>query len=272
LYTLGTGLDYPANPVLGGGINPANGLPRVGKVEFYGSPQKQDNGEVYRFSLEGQQELPWHLVATLGYQGSTSRHQVRILRLENVVPVANEHLFATYFPTPDGNSNYHAMNARLQRRFANGLQFDAIYRWSKSLDQLSYEGPGGVTNQTFPLDNKTEWGPSDFDVRHNWTISAIWDLPFFSKQNNLMGKILGGWQISGIWTRHTGFPWTPKVDTSLRSESGEFFGPVRPIAYIGPAPDGNSNSNFLRAGGIFPTPGRQFRSPERVSIETTISC
>lgn len=262
LYATGTGLlGYPANPVLGGGINPATGLPLVGKVEFYGSPQKQDNGEVYRFSLEGQQELPFRLLATLGYQGSTSRHLVRIIRLENVLPVGNDHLFATYFPTPDVNSNYHAMNARLQRRFANGFQFDAIYRWSKSLDQLSYEGPGGVTNQTYPLNNKTEWGPSDFDVRHNITLSGIWDLPFFRKQNNLAGKILGGWQISGIWTSHTGFPWTPKVDVQLRTAAGEFYGPVRPIAYIGPEPLSNSNANFLQAGGIFPNAGPAVQIP-----------
>jgi hypothetical protein len=262
LYATGTGLlGYPTNPVLGGGINPATGLPLVGKVEFYGSPQKQDNGEVYRFSLEGQQELPFRLLATLGYQGSTSRHLVRIIRLENVLPVGNDHLFATYFPTPDVNSNYHAMNARLQRRFANGFQFDAIYRWSKSLDQLSYEGPGGVTNQTYPLNNKTEWGPSDFDVRHNITLSGIWDLPFFRKQNNLAGKLLGGWQISGIWTHHTGFPWTPKVDVQLRTAAGEFYGPVRPIAYIGPEPLSNSNANFLQAGGIFPNAGPAVQIP-----------
>jgi hypothetical protein len=145
------------------------------------------------------------------------------------VPVAKDHLFATYFPTPDVNSNYHAMNARLQRRFANGFQFDAVYRWSKSLDQLSYEGPGAPTNQTYPLDNQTEWGASDFDVRHNWTISGIWDLPFFRDRNDWVEVLLGGWQISGIWTRHTGFPWTPKVDAQLRSESGEFYGPVRPM-------------------------------------------
>jgi hypothetical protein len=153
------------------------------------------------------------------------------------------------------------MNARLQRRFANGFQFDAIYRWSKSLDQLSYEGPGGVTNQTYPLDNKTEWGPSDFDVRHNITLSGIWDLPFFRKQNNLAGKILGGWQISGIWTHHTGFPWTPKVDVQLRTAAGEFYGPVRPIAYIGPEPLSNSNANFLQAGGIFPNAGPAVQIP-----------
>ena len=264
LYTLGASNgvgSYPANPVLGGGINPATGLPFVGKVEFYGSPQKQDNGEVYRFSLEGQYELPLRLVGTLGYQGSSSRHLVRIIRLENVVPVGNPNLFATYFPTPDVNANFHSMNARIQRRFANGFQFDAIYRWSKSMDQLSYEGPGGVTNQTYAVDNDTEWGPSDFDVRHNWTVSWIWDLPFYRRQSSWVGKILGGWQISGIWTRHTGFPWTPKVDVQLRTEAGEFYGPVRPIAYLGGEPLNNSNENFLQPGGIFADAGPAVQIP-----------
>lgn len=258
LYTLGSSgsvLSYPVNPVLGGGINPATGLPRVGRTEFYGSPQEQENGEIYRFSLEGQYELPLRLTGTLGYQGSTSRKLVRIVRLENVEPVANSALFATFFPTPDVNANYHALIARLERRFANGLQFDINYRFAKSLDQLSYEGPGAPTNQTYPLDNNTEWGPSDFDVRHNLTVSGLWELPFFRRQNTTLSKIIGGWQISGIWTRHTGFPWTPKVDTAIRSEAGEFFGPVRPIAFIGPQPSGNSNENFLRPGGIFPNAG-----------------
>ena len=181
--------------------------------------------------------------------------------------MGNDHLFQTFFPTPDVNSNYHAMNARLQRRFANGFQFDAIYRWSKSLDQLSYEGPGGVTNQTYPLDNKTEWGPSDFDVRHNITLSGIWDLPFFRKQNNLAGKILGGWQISGIWTHHTGFPWTPKVDVQLRTAAGEFYGPVRPIAYIGPEPLSNSTQTSCKRVVFSQMPDRPFRYLELACLK-----
>jgi hypothetical protein len=84
------------------------------------------------------------------------------------------------------NTNYNALNARLQRRFANGVQFDAIYRFSKSLDNLSNEGPGFFTNQTYPVDNSQEYGLSDYDVKHYAVISGLWDLPFFRN-----GKYMG---------------------------------------------------------------------------------
>jgi outer membrane receptor protein involved in Fe transport len=258
LYALGSSnspTSYPANPVLGQGIDPNTGAPIGGSVEIYGSQQYQPTAYVYRYSLEAQYELPYNLVGTLGYQGSAGHHFTRIVNQNFIYAETNPAFFAVYFPTPDVNTNYNGMNARLQRRFANGFQFDAIYRWSKSIDTLSYEGPGFVTNQTFPLDNSTERGPSDFDVRHYAVIYGLWDLPFFRNDNSLAGKILGGWQVNGIWTYHTGFPWTPKIGPSIRTPSGAFFGPIRPVAYFGGQPLPNTNENFLRPEGIFPGGG-----------------
>jgi outer membrane receptor protein involved in Fe transport len=254
LYALGNGnspASYPINPALAQGIDPATGSPRGGPVEIYGSPQDLPTPYVYRYSLEAQYELLWKLVGTLGYQGSSGRHFIRLVNQNFVFAPTNPAFFATYFASPDVNTNYNGMNARLQRRFANGFQFDAIYRWSKSLDNLSYEGPGAVTNQTFPVDNSTEYGPSDYDVKHYWVISGLWDIPEFIKGGSWAAKLLGGWQLNGIWTYHTGFPWTPKVGPAIRSISGDFFGPIRPIAYFGTEPRSNSNDNFL-TGGIFP--------------------
>ena len=253
-YVLGGGSSpdsYPANPALGQGIDPVTGAPIGPAVEVYGSPQELPTAYVYRYSLEAEYEMPYKLVGTLGYQGSAGRHFVRLVNQNFIFSQTNEDFFATYFASPDVNTNYNAMNARMRRRFANGFQFDAIYRWSKSLDTLSYEGPGFVTNQTFPVDNSTEKGPSDFDVRHNWAISGLWDIPIFRRDSSWAGKLLGGWQLNGIWTYHTGFPWTPKVSRDIRSVSGASFGPFRPIAYFGTEPLENTNENFL-GNGIFP--------------------
>ncbi|MEO8650142.1 MAG: TonB-dependent receptor, partial [Acidobacteriota bacterium] len=259
LYAVGSSNSpdsYPANPVLAQGINPATGTPFGGGVEIYGSPQELPNAYVYRYSLEGEYELPFKLVGTLGYQGSAGRHFVRIVNQNFIYPTVNTAAFsAVYFASPDVNTNYNAMNGRLRRRFANGFQIDAIYRWSKSIDTLSYEGPGFVTNQTFPVDNATEKGPSDYDVRHNWAVSGLWDIPILRGNNTWVGKLLGGWQLNGIWTYHTGFPWTPKIGPGIRSPSGEFFGPIRPVRYIGGEPLANTNDNFLQPQGIFPGGG-----------------
>jgi hypothetical protein len=89
-------------------------------------------------------------------------------------------------------------------------------------------------------------------------ISGLWDLPFFRKGTDWTSKLLGGWQINGIWTYHTGFPWTPKIGPGIRSLSGDFFGPIRPVRYLGGQPLSNSNSNFLSSTGLFPGGGSAF--------------
>jgi len=154
------------------------------------------------------------------------------------------------------------MNARLTRRFARGFQFDAVYRWAKSIDTLSNEGPGAVTNQTFPQDLRQERCPSDYDVRHNLAVSGLWDLPFLRNRHDLVGKALGGWQIDGILQWHTGFPWTPHTGQCVRAPgSQDFICPSRPPHYFGGALDDTDNEAFIRPGGNFPGGGLKFFDP-----------
>lgn len=253
--TDGTIFGYPQNPNLGGGADPATGLPNIGAVEIYGAPQDLKTAYVTRYSLEAQYELPANLVATLGYQGSSGRHFVRILPL-HIMTETNPHISAGYFASSDVNTNYNAMIARLQGRLARQFSFDMNYRYAKSLDTSSFEAPCGCTNQSFPVDQREEHGPSDFDVRHSFVFSGTWELPFF-KEPDLKGKLLGGWQISAIATSNTGFPWTPKIFGCLAgaTSNSNFFCDPRPTSYDGTQPDSNSNDNFLRPGGIFGVPG-----------------
>lgn len=255
----GTITGYPANPNLGGGANPNTGLPNVGAAEIYGAPQDLTTPYVLRYSLEGQYQLPANLVATLGYSGSQGRHFVRILPL-HIMTATNPNISAAYFASSDVNSNYNSMISRLQGRFLKQFNFDMNYRWSKSLDTSSFEAPCACTNQSFPVDQREERGPSDFDVAHAFTASGTWELPFFTDQTKLKGKLLGGWQISGIVTHHTGFPWTPKLFGCLSgntSSSNNFCDP-RPTFYNGNQPLSNSNENFLSPGGIFPGGGDDY--------------
>ncbi len=252
----GTIFGYPANPALGGGTNPANGLPNTGRAEIYGAPQDMPNAYVMRYSLEGQYELPGNLVGTLGYQGSQGRHFVRILPL-HIMTTTNPNISAAYFASPDVNSNYNAMIARLQGRLVKQFQFDLNYRWSKSIDTSSFESPCACTNQSYPVDQKEERGPSDFDVAHAFTAVGSWDVPVFTDQSNWTGKLLGGWQVSNILTWNSGFPWTPKLFGCLNGNtnmSNSFCDP-RPTTYNGKQPLSNSNDNFLKPGGIFPGGG-----------------
>lgn len=258
LYALGSSnspFSYPANPNLGGGFDPNTGAPRIGAIEIYGTFPDLPNAYLYRYSLEAQYELPAKMTATIGYQGTAGHKFTRIVPEHLVQPTQNPHFFAAFFAVPDVNTNYNALLLRLQKRFSRGIQFDVNYRFSKSIDTTSFESPCGCTNQTFPVDNRQERGVSDFDVKHFLVGSAVWEIPFLREQKDWTGKILGGWQISGIVTTHSGFPWTPRIDQGLRGPNGNFFGPIRPTAFFGKQPAPSTNHNFLQPGGIFPGGG-----------------
>ena len=257
LYATGTSNSigsYPPNPALGQGVRP-DGSVVAGAVELWGTPQDLPNAYVYTYSLEMQYELFANLVATAGYQGSAGHKLIRLVNQNFIFP-NNPNFFQIFFSTPDVNSNYNAMNLNLTRRYTRGLALQANYRWSKSIDQLSYEGPGFVTNQTFPQDNRTERGPSDFDVRHYFNASALYELPFFKGENNLAEKVLGGFQITGIVTYHTGFPWTPLSGVCTSTPGGPSLCPTRPQGYSGPSDLPSSNDAFI--AGIFGPNGSSF--------------
>lgn len=253
LYALGSSnspFSYPVNPALAVGINPATGSPTGRSVEIYGAQPNTPNAYVYTYSLEGQYNLGRDYVADVGYQGSSSHKLIRLVN-QNFLYPNNPAFFAVFIPQPDVNANYNGLNARLSRRFARGYQFDVNYRFAKSIDTLSNEGPGAETNQTFPQDLSTERGPSDYDVKHSLTSSGLWDLPFFSNHTTTAGKILGGWQLSGIMTWHTGFPWTPKTGLCASAPVPTIC-PARPARYLGGALTGTGNDVFTSANGQFP--------------------
>ena len=100
----------------------------------------------------------------MGYQGSAGHRLLRIKNLAYFYQNLNQDVGHVYQFTPDTNSNFNALNTQLEHRFRHGFSANFQYTWSKSLDQISAEGPGFVTNQTYPTDDATERGPSDYDA------------------------------------------------------------------------------------------------------------
>ncbi|MEW6732537.1 MAG: TonB-dependent receptor [Acidobacteriota bacterium] len=259
IYTIGANnspLSFPVNAGLAQGIDPITGGIRNNTVEIYATESRLPNAYLYSYSLDVEYQLPWNLVASVGYQGSSGHKFIRLIN-GPLFFETNARFDPVFILRPDVNTNYHAMLLRLTRGFANGLRFDANYRWAKSIDTLSFEGPGAVTNQTNPGDLASERGPSDFDTTHYFVLSALWDLPFFRGRNNWVEKLLGGWQINGILTAHTGFSYTPKIFRDLRQPSGRTFGPIRPPLYFGGARNDSSDEAFL-TGNNFPGGGAKF--------------
>jgi hypothetical protein len=111
-----------------------------------------------------------------------------------------------------GSSTYHALGVALERRFDRGLSFQGRYTLSHSINDGSVgggESNGPENVNCLPCDK----GPSIFDIRHNFTANAVYELPFgpgktFITEGGVTGKIIGGWQLSGTGIWHTGHPLT----------------------------------------------------------------
>jgi hypothetical protein len=261
LYALGASsspLSYPANPSLALTFNPTTGIPNTGpfaSLTVYGAAANTHTPYVYEYSLDTQYELPGKVTADVMYQGSSGRHLVRIIDLRALF--RQNFGLAVFNPLTDTNSNFNALIVRASRRFAGGFTFDSNYRWSKSLDVVSSEQVGAA-NPTFVFDQKQERGPSDFDVRHSFIASGLWELPIFRGRHDLIGKTLGGWAVSAIATLHSGFPWTPVIGNCL-SNNQPVYCPARPTAYFGGAGSDSSNNAFI-TGSNFPGGATKFFS------------
>ncbi|MGA7219764.1 MAG: carboxypeptidase regulatory-like domain-containing protein [Candidatus Sulfotelmatobacter sp.] len=259
-FNLGTSNNpqsYPANPALITPINPANGLPTIltgqSAPNIYSTPTDMPVPYVYLYSFQIQDALSKNWIFTMGYQGSAGHHLLRIKNLAFFYPNLNPDVGNVYQFTPDTNTNFNALNSQLEHRFTHGLSANIQYTWSKSLDQISSEGPGFVTNQTYPTDDATERGPSDYDATHNFRAYAVWDLPNFSNHNGVLAKVVGGWQLNGIFQFHSGFPWTPVASNLCPVLGATTLCPVRPVAYNGQASQDHDTSAFLPpVSGDFP--------------------
>jgi len=147
--------------------------------------------------------------------------------------LVNDPLGSVDYKSDVGSSSYHGLLLTLERQFANGLSFQARYTWSHSINDGSVgggESNGPENVNCLPCDK----GPSIFDIRHNVTVNAVYELPFgpgkkYLTQEGVLGRVVGGWELSSIGTWHTGHPLT----VTLNLKGNETF----------LLPDGNDQTN-----------------------------
>ena len=148
------------------------------------------------------------------------------------------------------DSNYNALQTGLRKRFANGLQFDANYTYSKALDILSDaftpRGAGvfGVLQPTDSFNPQLDYGPADFNIKHRFVVSYSYDLPFM-KGN----RWLGGWSLNGIVTAQSGVPFSP-FDLSGQDANKDGV-PNDRTAFVGSGQVTNSLLSSSPANGFF---------------------
>ena len=216
-------------------------------------------------------QLPSETVVELSYAGSHGQRLYGFYNGNQATPSTDPNAPLADrrpFPAVDGTidafrsdtiSNYHSLQARLEKRMSHGLQFEVSYTYSHSLDDASSASLGSLNNGDFRDQRNPgmEYGNSDFDVRHHLVVSYVWELPFGKGKafgGNASGfrdQLIGHWQIAGITSASTG-NWFTVTDPLVNSSNTDCGGTV---GYNCARPDvvGNPNGKPCVAGTFFNT-------------------
>jgi hypothetical protein len=183
-----------------------------------------------QWSFDIQRALPWNTFMTVGYVGSKTSHLDNTITDNSPPPNPNTNINAmrpiqAFVSQGEGNigrglgsvrildsaanGSYEGLQTSVEKRYQHGLLLNFNYVFSKALGQ-GYERngvpvayTGGYQN---PLDRKSEKARYPFDVTHLATISFVYEMPFLNRFKGAAGAVLAGWQVNGIISLHTGYP------------------------------------------------------------------
>ena len=186
-------------------------------------PLNQANPEAWNWNIIAERNLPWNSIMSIGYVGRRGIHlprEVDINQPTTAVVAANPGVNLDALRPYKGynsirssqdvaTSRYNALQLTWNRRFSNGFMFGLSYTYSKSMDDGS--AYRDIIPDTYYARNL--WALSSFDVTHMMVINYMYELPFLKSNKALAGKLLGGWQISGITQFQTGTPCSAIVNT-----------------------------------------------------------
>lgn len=255
---------FPSNPAAVEQFG-SNGLPSCapvtcGAISLTAFDHNLATPRVYHYSVEAQYDFGSHFVGTVGYMGSQSRNFFRqINNLNWLFPNnLNPAVAGVDFYTNDASGHYNAVYFDLKHRFSRTFLIDGQYTYSKCMDHGSQD----YYADPYPFALAASLGPCDYDVTHNFKAYGLWE-PRIFHGNGWQEKVLGGWQFSGIYEFHTGFPFTAFFNgiqypypgdgntcSLIYQDSG--FCQAEPAAYLGHAGSSAGNSVFEANYGDFP--------------------
>ena len=240
--------SYPSNPHAIEAPNPTTNLPACAPAtcaapSITAFDHNLPTPTVYRYSAETQYDLGSRWVATVGYQGSLSKNFTRqINNLNWLYPNnTNPAVSGVDFYTNDADGHYNALLTRLQHQFTKTYQFDVQYMYSLCMDHGSSDY---FAYQPYPFSPGPSWGHCDYDATNSFKAFGVWAPRIFRGANDWRERIAGGWEFSGIFSYHTGFPFSPYFGGPTVT------GQVVPASYTGGAGSGG-NSTFEKAFGNF---------------------
>jgi len=211
-----------------GAVDPS----RVVNPEVNSYPREYRTPYVLQWNFNIEREVMRNTVLQVGYTGSGGRKLYFPLDLNRPTPgagaIQDRRPFRGYSGIlnygPLVRSSYNALLARLERRFSAGLSFLAAYTYGHSLDtsrnQNDSGDPGPMDTRNMNLDH----GSSNYDIKHRFVYSYVWELPFgsgrrFLNRSRAANALLGGWSVSGIASLQSGLPFTVQLNRDPSNSS-----------------------------------------------------
>ncbi|MGI8789097.1 MAG: carboxypeptidase regulatory-like domain-containing protein [Pyrinomonadaceae bacterium] len=305
------------------GTNPVAGLTTIsvrGEDTDWKTPYMQ------HWSLDVQRQLAKNTIVDVGYYGSKGTNLIGIIDLNllppgaaiargatgcatgasttptvpcqvNGVPFTNstqENILDQIRPyrgfravnmiEPRFDSNYHSLQVSATQRFSGASQINLAYTFAKNLTDAQTDRSSAPLN-TYDL--RAEYGRAQLDRRHVFVVNYIYEIPYFSKRKDFAGKVLGGWQTSGIFTYQTGLPFT--VTGGLDPAGLGYFGASATGARPNQIGDPNANAphtqqqffntsafqTVFQTSGVAPIPGSTGRGtvfgPSTTRLDMTLT-
>ena len=216
--------QFPVNPTIPSPLSPLAPIVGVPISGIFIDPELR-TPYIHQYNANVQWEFAKDYLLEVGYVGSKGTKLLQVITLNQPVYNRAANLFVAPFGTAlstqknvaggiqqvqsSSNSDYNSLQLSVTKRFSRGLQFLSAYTYGKSNDYYS----GGTINELFAVagdqfDWRTNYGPSDFDRRHRFVTSFVYDLPKLVSETSSARWVLNNWQMNGILTLQTGTPYS----------------------------------------------------------------
>jgi hypothetical protein len=261
-------LDIPSS-----GIVPVTGALQNATLDVI--PTTLHEGTLHSWNVAFQRQLPYSLTADIAYVGNRGVDLVMDVNTNASLVYgsgnAGRPQFAPFNRTGtsrtrsnENKSTYHSLQMKVDRRFQNGFMVTNSYTLGRARDYANENGGIGT-----PIDFELSWGRANYDRLHNYVLTGIYELPWGPGQRwmstGILGRIIGGWQLSGVFVAQSGVPLTITASDSLLNTPGNtafanLNGEHRVIGDLGPGrqyfdtsvysqPAGGTQGNLRRTNG-----------------------
>ena len=228
--TAGDSIYYSIPPSLGATYVPGSipGVPGTANCCTRVSVRTMDvhmrDSSVDNYYLGIERQMGHDYLLRVNYGGSMGRHLSQLMNLNrydgmdyvtNLSGSRPNPLYSGFnYRANNLNSEYNSLTTEVQKRFSHGLQFQFSFVWSKLMDDGSdlFTGStasGGYSQPFYFQSNslpQLERGPGAFDHQKNFKALFTYELPFLKNQQGFVGRVLGGWQLSGFYQGYSGHP------------------------------------------------------------------